>query len=88
MERFMWESYPAHVKATLFHAELLEPWRKKSLSERMTQALAYKAAGERQFASGDFRAAQASPNPNPHPHPDPNPKNTKTKTSLKSGMIG
>lgn len=59
MERFMWESYPAHVKATLFHAELLEPWRKKSLSERMTQALAYKAAGERQFASGDFRAAQA-----------------------------
>lgn len=54
----MWESYPAHVKATLFHAEELVPWRKKSLSERMTQALAFKAAGDRQFASGDFRAAQ------------------------------
>merc|ERR1740124_357187 len=58
MERFMWQSYPAHVKATLFHAEQLVPLRKKSLSERMTQALAFKAAGDRQFASGDFRAAQ------------------------------
>ena len=58
MQRFMWESYPAHVKATLFHAEQLAPVRKKSLSERMTQALAFKTAGDRQFASGDFGAAQ------------------------------
>ena len=58
MERFMWDSYPAHVKATLFHAEQLAPWRRKSLSERMTQALVFKTAGDRQFASGDFHAAQ------------------------------
>ena len=57
MERFMWQSYPAHLKATLFHSDKLEPWRRKSLSERMNQATLFKQQGDAQFEAGDFRAA-------------------------------
>jgi len=57
MDRFVWQSYPQYLQNTLFHKEKLEPYRKKTLQERLAQAYEFKAKGDEMIENSKFREA-------------------------------
>ena len=57
MERFLWQSYPQHLQNTLFHAERLEPMRKKPLHDRLDQAYEFKGRADSKVEEGKWRDA-------------------------------
>jgi tetratricopeptide (TPR) repeat protein len=57
IERFHWQSYPQHLQNTLFHAERLDPLRKKTLQQRLEQAYEFKGRGDAKVEDQKYRDA-------------------------------